>query len=148
MFDRKDKILASSLFNECDRLSRKHTKHPGFTKEARFYFSFFGLTLRRDQELRRLIADWAATATTSLKANAEAGGVLVQRAAQWDDFFDGKPVGFGYSMSLVCPGISIADAEGLHRLLETMYDDDFYVAFDIQTPESIGGYPYSREFSC
>lgn len=147
-FHRKDKALVDRLFQECDRLIRNYTKHPGFSKEVRFYFSFSGLTLRREQELRNLIQDWASTATTSRAAHPEAGGVSVIRSVRWDDFFDGKVFDNGFSMLLLCPGLSLSDTEGLHRLLETMYDDDFYVAFDIQTPDSIAGVPYSREFSC
>lgn len=147
-FNRKDRVSVCGLFQECDRIIRTYTNHPGFSKEVRFFFSYSGLTLRRDQEVRNLIKDWASTATSSRSANHAAGAVGFTRSARWDDFFAGKVFENGFSMTLVCPGLSLGDAEGLHRLLETMYDDDFYVAFDLQTPESISGFAYSREFSC
>lgn len=149
---RKDKQLSEKVFRESERIVDTHTEHAGYSCEVRYLFSFRGMDLRKNQAIEKTVRDWAATVTASAVASKDAGHVLFLRAKGWDDYFAGKTdenssIQYGLSLIVSCPGVSISASEGLHKVFCDMYDDHLYIGFDIQLPQGIKGYPFTREFS-
>lgn len=149
---RKDRQLSEKVFREGERILAEHTNHAGYSCEVRYLFSFRGMDLRKNQAIERTVHSWAATVTASEVANKDAGHIHFLRAKGWDDYFAGKTeenssVRYGLALIISCPGVSLSAAEGLHKVFCDMYDDNLYIGFDIQLPQGIRGYPFTREFS-
>jgi hypothetical protein len=142
--NRRDKLLVGWMFYEHARVVQERTTHDGFLRDIRFLFAYRGLTLRKYQEIKRLVADWSSTVTANKAAHADAGSILFSTMGDWDGFFDGTAdemggTKHGIAVVVHCPGISFSCAETLHQLFDSMFDQGFYLGFDIQLPQAKNG---------